>query len=167
MSTAELEEIERSYQFVLERYGAHFREQYGWARPYLNIPERAPRFSDLEEAAGIDHLRGHYQMASHNVHANPKGLFFKLGLLADADVLLTGPSNAGLADPGHASAISLTQASSALVTIDMTLDNIVAVKMMMRLADQIGASFLAASRQLDRDEERFRENDREEGEQYF
>jgi Family of unknown function (DUF5677) len=159
ISDSESEEIERSYKFVLEKYGAQFREQYGWARPHLNISEKARvKFSDIEEATGVDHLRAHYQMASHNVHANPKGVFFKLGLIAESDVLLTGPSNAGLADPGFASALSLVQASSALMTINPTLDNIILVKIMMKLADEIGDDFLAASEKLDRDDARFRED---------
>lgn len=154
---SELEEIERQYQFVLEKYGRQFREQYGWARPYLNVSEKAcVKFSDIETAAGIDHLRAHYQMASHNVHANPKGVFFKLGLIAESDVLLAGPSNAGLVDPGHASALSLIQASTALMNINPTLDNIVLVKLMMKLADAIGDTFLAASEKLGLDDARFR-----------
>ena len=153
IAEAEVEEIERLYQFVLDKYGAEFREQYGWARPYLSVPEKARvNFSDIEEAADIDHLRAHYQMASHNVHANPKGVFFKLGLIAESEVLLAGPSNAGFAEPGHASAISLMQASSALMKINTTLDNIVLLKIMMKLTDEIGAGFLAAAKRLSEDE---------------
>ncbi|MFZ1988917.1 MAG: DUF5677 domain-containing protein [Alphaproteobacteria bacterium] len=152
ISESELKETERQYQFVLGKYGSQFSEQYGWARPYLSISEKAHvKFSDIEEAADLDHLRAHYQMASHNVHANAKGVFFKLGLIAESNVLLAGPSNAGLADPGHASALSLIQASSALMTIDPTLDNVVLVKIMMKLADEIGDNFLAASKKLDQD----------------
>jgi hypothetical protein len=42
---------------------------------------------------------------------NPEGVFFKLGLIGESEVLLAGPSNAGLTDPGHASALSLMQIS--------------------------------------------------------
>jgi hypothetical protein len=137
----------------LKKYGAHFHEQYAWARPYLNISEKARvNFADIEEAVGFDHLRAHYQMASHNVHANPKGVFFKLGLIAESDVLLVGPSNAGLADPGHASALSLIQTSSALMMTDPTLYNIILLKMMVILGDKIGGNFLLASKKLDQDE---------------
>lgn len=157
MTQAELEDIEQSYRFVLEKYGAPFREQYGWARPYLSISERNQvKFSHIEEAVGVDHLRAHYQMASHNVHANPKGVFFKMGLIAESEVLLAGASNAGLTDPGHATALSLIQASSALMMLNPNLDSIIVVKVMMRLADEIGEGLLAAGEQLDRDDARFR-----------
>ena len=79
-------------------------------------------------------------MASHNVHANPKGVFFKLGMLAESQVLLAGPSNAGLADPGHGAALSLSRVTAALVglqqppTLD-NLDNNVALLMMVQLGD--------------------------------
>ena len=37
---------------------------YGWASHHLGNPQ--PTFKDIERAAGIDHLRAHYRMASHN-----------------------------------------------------------------------------------------------------
>jgi len=76
-------------------------------------------------------------MASHNVHANPKGVFFKLGMLAESQVLLAGPSNAGLADPGHGAALSLSRVTAALVGLQQppTLDNNVALLMMVQLGD--------------------------------
>jgi hypothetical protein len=157
MTQEELEVIGKSYRFVLDRYGAAFREQYGWARPYLSISERNQvKFSHIEEAVGVDHLRAHYQMASHNVHANPKGVFFKMGLIAESEVLLAGASNAGLTEPGHATALSLIQASSVLMKLNLNLDSVVMVKVMMMLADEIGKNLLTASEQLDRDDARFR-----------
>ncbi len=156
MTDAELAEIEQKYQLMLDRYGSAFKEQYGWARPYLPITERTPaKFSHIEEAVGVDHLRAHYQMASHNVHANPKGVFFRLGLIPETDILLAGPSNAGLVDPGHSSALSLVQVSSALMVLNTNLDSIVLVKIMMKLAEEIGESFLAASEQLERDDAKY------------
>jgi hypothetical protein len=91
-------------------------------------------------APGIGHFRANYRIASHNVHANPKGVFFKLGMLAESQVLLAGPSNAGLADPGHGAALSLSRVTAALVglqqppTLD-NLDNNVALLMMVQLGD--------------------------------
>jgi hypothetical protein len=87
------------------------------------VKKAKPTFRDIEDSVGTDHLRAHYRMASHNVHANPKGVFFKLRLLPEAQLLLAGRSNAGLADPGHGTSISLGQVSSTLLTLQRTLDN--------------------------------------------
>jgi hypothetical protein len=103
---AERKAVQDACDAAIARFGPGFAKgDYGWAGHHLNMVQ--PTFRDIEQAAGIDHLRAHYRMASHNVHANPKGVFFKLGLLPDSQMLLAGPSNAGLADPGHGAAISL------------------------------------------------------------
>jgi hypothetical protein len=147
---AELDAIEREYVLALDRYGTNFRSQNGWASEY--VKKGNPNFADLEIAAGVDHLRPYYKLASHNVHANPKGVLFKLGFFGDANTLLAGPSNAGLADPGHSTAISLNQISATILHFFPSFDNIIAVKVMSLLADTIGKEFLKAHKQLEQDE---------------
>ena len=90
-------------------------------------------------------------MASHNVHANPKGIFFKIGLVEDSACLLAGPSNVGLADPGHAAAISLTQISSAFGLLRPTADSLVTLKMLGLLRDEVGEALIEAHRRLEGD----------------
>ncbi len=157
LSNKEFDELTKSYNTALAKYGTSFRTPYGWAATELQNPN--PTFADIERAAGIDHLRPYYRMASHNVHANPKGVFFKLGLMPETPMLLSGPSNAGLADPGHSAAISLVQASTAIGLLRPTFDNLVAMQIMRDLEKEVGAAFLAAHRRLDRDERRWRRHD--------
>ena len=88
-------------------------------------------------------------MASHNVHANPKGVLFKLGLVGDPNILLARPSNAGLTDPGHAAALFLLQISSSLLSLNSTADYIVTIKMMQTLADEIGEGLITAHKRLE------------------
>lgn len=90
-------------------------------------------------------------MASHNVHADPKGVFFKLGMLVESQVLLTGPSNAALADPGHGAALSLSCVTVALAGLQQppTLDNNVAPVMMLQRVDEIGEAFGEAHERLE------------------
>jgi hypothetical protein len=142
----EVEAVERSYQNLLVRFGRSIGTQYGWAAEQLGISK--PAFNNIERAVGIDHLRVHYRMASHNVHANPKGVFFKLGLLEEENLLPAGPSNAGLADPGHSAAISLVQTSTPLGLLHPTFDNIVALRIMVLLEREIGEAFGDAHQQL-------------------
>jgi hypothetical protein len=142
----EVAAVEQSYQSLLVRFGRSFGTQYGWAPEQLGISK--PAFNNIERAVGIDHLRAHYRMASHNVHANPKGVFFKLGLLEEENLLLAGPSNAGLADHGHSAAISLVQTSTPLGLFHPTFDNIVALRIMVLLEREIGEAFGDAHQQL-------------------
>jgi hypothetical protein len=135
----ELLAIEASRRAAGDRFGPDFDSPYGWAAPYVGCAR--PNFSNLEESIGIDHLRPYYRMASHNVHANPKGLFFKLGLLDEAEILLAGPSNLGLADPGQSTAISLMQTTSALGLLTESLDNTVALLVMSEITVRTQEAF--------------------------
>ena len=116
----------------------------------------SPKVSDLQKDAGIDYLSPYFRMAGHNVHANPKGVFFKLGLIGETDVLLSGPSNAGLADPGHATALSLVHISSQLLHLRPTFDNQIAMTVMFALQDEIGDALIEAHRKLAVDDRQFR-----------
>lgn len=146
LEDSEIAAAERSYDAVMAQFDHPFRTPYGWAAQQLG--NNNPSFSDIERAVGIDHFRAHYRMASHNVHANPKGIFFKLGLLEESDLLLAGPSNAGLAVPGHSAAISLVQTSTPLGLLRPTLDNIIALRIMVELEGEIGRTFGDAHQQL-------------------
>ena len=73
---AELKTLRASYDAAIARFGNEFKGQYGWAAHHLKNPK--PNFDQIEQAVGNGHLRAHYRMASHNVHANPKGVFFRL-----------------------------------------------------------------------------------------
>jgi len=138
--------LEHSYEAALSRYGTSFSAQYGWASQQLGI--KKPTFADIERALGIGYIRPYYRMATYNVHANPKGAFFKLGLLEDTDLLLAGPSDLGLAEPGHCAAISLVQVSAPLGVLCPTLDNLVALRMMFELEGEVGHAFGIAHEQL-------------------
>ena len=89
-------------------------------------------------------------MASDNVHANAYGAFFRLGSgLRPSELVLTGPSDAGLAGPGHSTAISLNQITPGLLTTKPTFDNIVISNILLKLAHEIGEAFLKAHRELE------------------
>jgi len=143
--------VQKAYDAVIARFGPEFgKGDYGWAGHHLG--KAKPTFKDIERAAGIDHLRAHYRMASHNVHANPKGVFFKLGMLTESQVLLAGPSNAGLCEPGQCAALSLAQVSAALGRLQSTLDNNVALQMIVQLVAEVAEAFGQAHERLAADE---------------
>ena len=147
LAEKEVKAVEASYDAVIARFGPDYgKGDYGWAGHHLNRAK--PTFKDIERAVGIGHLRAHYRMASHNVHANPKGVFFKLGILNESQVLLAGPSNAGLADPGHGAALSLAQVTVAIGKLQTTFDNIVALHMVAQLVQEVGEAFGLAHERL-------------------
>jgi hypothetical protein len=143
----DLDQFRSKYQHLIGRFGSSYREEYGWAANALG--NSRPTFRDIERAVKLDHWRPFYRMASHNVHANPKGAFFKLGLLPErGDVLLAGPSLIGLADPGHGTAIALTQTTAALLTTRPNLDRLVTCEVLAQLDQDIGEAFLLVHKSL-------------------
>ncbi len=143
-SQQELDDFKKDYERVIERYGRGFRNPYGWAEPFL--PKGKPTFLSLEEAVGLDHWRPYYKWASQNVHANIKAIRNSLGLSeCREDVLQAGPSNSGMVDPAHSTAISISQLTSTLLCTSPNLDDLVAVKVIMSLADETGEVLVRCS----------------------
>ncbi|MBI4608062.1 MAG: hypothetical protein HY726_03530 [Candidatus Rokubacteria bacterium] len=147
----EFARIKATRDALKARFGEPYGAEYGWAAEALGM--KNPKFSDIERSAGLAHLRPYYKLASHNVHANPKGAFFKLGLLPDQQMLLAGPSDLGLADPGHGTAISLSQITFTLLTMKPNIDRLVICQILCRLEHEVGEAFIAAHRALEGAEE--------------
>jgi len=134
---------------LCKKYGENFKEDYGWAAEALD--KKRPAFSDIELAVNLDHLRPYYKMASHNVHSNVRGMDFNLGVPKDKDgcILLVGPSNYGLCDPAHGAALSITQASSALLISKPNFQSITMLNLLRLYADKIGDTFLEIQKRME------------------
>ena len=150
LTPEELSKLEQQYEDVVSCYGQEFKAPYGWAASIVQSPK--PSFSDIERTAGIEHLRSYYRLASHQVHSNPKGVFFKMGLMDETDALLAGPSDFGLADPGQNTAISLSQITCSLVTVAPTLDGIIGAKILTALTPEVCDLFAQVQLQYERGE---------------
>ena len=146
--------IEAAFNRAVKKHGEPFKAMYGWAAASLN--SKHPTFSQIELAVGSDHYRGHYRMASHDVHANPKGIYTSMAAHRPDGFLLAGPSNAGLADPGHLTARTLTMLSAVLMSLSPVFDHQLGIRMMDLLSDEIGQDLLKAHQKLQKDEERLR-----------
>lgn len=148
----EIAEVTTAFKELCERFGANFKEKYGWASEALH--KEKPRFVDIENAMNFDHMRAHYKLASYNIHAEPKGMVFKLGMPTKSPGkirLLPGPSDAGFTDPAHCTAISLYQLTCALVTIGIRTNPIwgVITEILGTLEREIGQAFLEVEKQPD------------------
>jgi hypothetical protein len=143
--------IERRAKQLVKRFGKTFVNEYGWAADAIGIPN--PRFTDIEKAVDLSRLRPYYKLASGNVHAGPKGAFFRIGMLASSQrILLAGPSNAGLDEAGQLAAHSLAQITVALLRIETTLDAVIWSKLLIQLSGDVGASFVSVQRGLVRED---------------
>ena len=141
LTQAEIDVLDERCEALVARFGKEFDEDYGWAASALG--NKRPSLAEIERAVQLDHLRPYYRMASDNVHANSHGAFFKLGGFSpDVDILLAGPSNLGLADPGHGAALSLHQITVALVSTAPTLDGLTELMVLGLLEEETGVAFL-------------------------
>lgn len=143
---SEIEELKDVKNNLIRKYGKAFFGPYGWAARKLNV--KKPNFSSLEAAVGVDHLRPYYKMASHNVHANPKGINFRLGLSDGTKMFLSGPSNFGLSDPGQGVAISLGQVNVSLLHARLNMDSIVYSKVLLKYSELVRCEFAEVDRMM-------------------
>ena len=149
LTQAEMDDIEGEYQSLIGKFGNEFAEDYGWAASALG--NKRPTLLNIEEDVGLDHLRPYYQMANHNVHGNSHAAFFKLGVFEpDRPIHLAGPSNMGLADPGHGVALSLVHITGALAQTVPTLDTLTEWMVLDLLQHETGDAFLQAHKESEK-----------------
>ena len=139
----EVSAIKEERDRLVERFGTSFKKDYGWAA--LVTDPAFPNLAVLEECVGLDHWRPYYKLASDNVHPNSRGTYFRLGLGSyQDDVILAGAAYAGLADPGHSTAISLSLLTSVLLATRSTMDCAVYSCVIQKFVHEIGDAFLEA-----------------------
>ena len=148
-SKENLDQLKVQRDKLIARFGQTFDGDYGWASTAIGINRLG--ISDIEQHVQLDHMRPYYRMASDNVHPNSHGTYFRLGLHSSQqrDVLLAGPSNLGLADPAHSTAISLMQLTTTLLSTKSFLDCVVTMKVLSELTDEIGQAFLQVHQEFE------------------
>jgi len=140
ISEKEFKEIENEYNNLIKKYGKEFKNSYGWASNALNLNKRLT-FEDIEKSVEFDHYRPHYKSASYNIHANPYGVFSRLGLLEQENLLLSEGSYIGLSEPGQAVAISLNQIITFFFTYNPTIDSLVICKIIEKKSKDVVNNF--------------------------
>ena len=127
---------------ILAEHGKSMRHEWGWAASAIGKDK--PTFFDIEKSLGLDHWRPRYKWASqdtHGVYRHPPVL---LGMCeAQEALLLVGPSNSGLTDPAHMTAISLVLATNALANLSPKIDRLVIMKVLLTISDEVGEVFFA------------------------
>ena len=142
---------DRLRESLVDAFGSSFLKPFGWAEPLFGHP---PKFRQLEERAGVDHLRPYVRMASMGVHPASNGGTWSIQAIGERPVVVTGPSNAGLTDPAHSAAISLAQLTTTLLAFEsshlLTSDadvaasasNAISLQVALAFSDAVGQAFL-------------------------
>lgn len=145
----EMNEVKIVYDVLIKKYGESYAGHYGWAA-YLFPTHNRVGFGAIEKDVGLEHMRPYYKWASQNIHAGSKGLRNRLALTdCNEDILVVGQSNSGMTDPAHATAISLFQVTSTLLTYKPSMDTIVMMQIASEYSDNIGHAFLKLSKSTD------------------
>jgi len=143
-SVEEIEHCRVIRDELLVKYGQEFKKTNAWASPFL--PNNA-NISEIEKDVSLDHMRPYYKLASQNIHSGAKGLKAEFGISETSeDILLVGQSNSGMVVPAHATAISISQLTTALLSVDSTVDNVIMMKIIKAISDNVGDSFLKTMR---------------------
>ena len=156
-----LAQLRAKREELCQRFGKNFKSDNGWAAEIIG--KAKPTFEDLEKAAQLDRLRPYYRTAGYGVHATSKGMLFDIGsiqsLAGGPRGLLAGASNAGLADPGHGSLLSLNICTSTLLTSRTDVEALVALQTLASFIDEAGQAFLSIHLEQVQEEKSQRERD--------
>jgi Family of unknown function (DUF5677) len=124
-------------------------DSYNWARKYIG----SGKLEKLREYAGLGKWSHKYKVASKNVHADFSEMLSLFAMSeAKQDLLLAGPSNSGLVEPAHVTAITLCQITWAFLTahIDESNDlnystSLMYLSLIDKYIDDVGQEFLKCS----------------------
>lgn len=147
LTERELDKLTALADSAMAVIGSRSRQDYVWAARALG--KASVNFHDIAEDVGLGHWKPYYTSACYNVHASPKRIGFSLGY-SGFDVLPAGPCGAGLAEPGQGTALSLGQLTETLLGLRPTALGAIVVLVLSRLAAQVGRSFVATQKRLER-----------------
>jgi hypothetical protein len=151
---SEIKTLKKKINKMRRLYGPDFVKKanypYGWI-PRTVLKTRSLR--GIEKSVKLDMLRPYYDIASYNVYGGPKRFMFKPGIRKKGKkgVILVGPSNYGLADPGKSAAISLGQVTACLLLAGSTIKKLVIVEAMRNLVDEICDAFCEIQAEFSKD----------------
>ena len=130
-----LEQLRQNRDKTIQRYGRPFDNDNGWAADVLR--KDRPRFTDIERDVSLNHLRPFYKLANMNVHAGSKSISYRLGLPPqNNELLISGRSIFGIAEPGQNTAVSMQQLTVTLLMSKINLDRVSSAKAIQKLMNE-------------------------------
>jgi hypothetical protein len=116
-----MRELKQRHDRLIRHYGRDYRADYGWATRLIEPPLT---FAALEAKADMGYLRYLYVTGSHLIHASAHGMTLTVPSQGDpASLMLTGPSDTGLAQPAQASLNTLIAVTGGLIEHGPAQDN--------------------------------------------
>lgn len=152
LSKEEMGIIKKKQNEIALKYGKDFLKPFGWTADIL--PKEKRKFYFIEDKVGMGHMYSWYKLACNNIHSGPKAIRFRLGLFEKGSeaLILAGPTNYGLADPGQSCAISLSQVTTTLLLSKPNYDRILVSAALQLYIDEICTSFVRIQKKLEEDE---------------
>jgi len=153
LSEDALQELADEEAQLLKEYGEPFGTSYGWAATALQ--RKKPTFADIEAHVDLDSTRPTYQAASSQVHSGadglrPTGLWSEF--ISRKTLILAGASNAGLADPGRRTALTLAFLATSAMRFRPSVDRLLGASTIYEMARRCDDSFIAGEEKLDQAE---------------
>lgn len=141
------DELEAAIQ--LKKVLSGGENDFQWARKYTGFK----KIEKLREHVGLGKWSHNYKLASKNVHADFSEMRSLFAMSeAKQDGLLAGPSNSGLVEPAHMTAITLSQITVAFLTAHIEESNdldystsIMYLYLIEKYVDAVGQEFLRCS----------------------
>ena len=152
----ELRILERACTRLTQTHGSDFTKgDYDWI-PKSILPAR--NFRALEKAIQLDKYRPYYNMSSTGVHGGSRALFYNLAVMDHKRkrLLLTGPSNYGLADPMQNTAVSLMHVTMSLLTLNLDLQDSLTLAILSKYVLEIGPAAVKVQTQIEKEEKEMR-----------
>jgi len=144
---ARLAELVAAREAICQKHGAEMREDWGWAGKALDKSKRIT-FFDIEKDVGLDHWRPRYRWASQDTHGNFRPNVSSLGMCeANEEMILAGPSNSGMIDPGQMVAHALVMATMPLLMLELNFDRRATMRVLEALLSEVGESFFVAEKE--------------------
>jgi hypothetical protein len=145
----ELKLFERKKEDLIKKHGKDFDDSdLGWI-PISILKNR--KFRELEKYTKIDHLRPYYNWSSSAIHGGANA-FDYLGISEHIrdKLFFIGPSNFGLTDPIHGSALSLMHTTMNLLEVKDYSEKTKYMHLLLRFSDDIGDKALEISNKYEK-----------------
>jgi len=150
-SASDMAEFQADYDEIVGQYEPGYKEGWGWSKPLFQSQSHRPKFGELETLAGLGHNKPYVKLSHHAIHSGASGAIDILELHGDGEMMLTGPSNGGLSEPGQGTLIALYQVTVALLLNgpnDVLPDDLWVLKALAHLLDEAGSAFGECHAQL-------------------
>lgn len=154
LSEQYVEELNRGVEKLRAKYGDRYCKPYGWARSL--IPNGKINIDELAKHAKLDHLRPYYGLASDGIHPDIKGLHRTTFTMGE-NLLLAGPTNYGLADPGQWTLWAFSECTSVFASLKPSPENDAALVRLSLLVSRASKEFVTTQLEIEKEEQELKE----------